>query len=146
MVENNATYHPNGRFYYLARPRILKYFPNFYQSFGSLIFLAFLILYFILMIIFICYDRQYTTQEGLLEYIKREIVKNFFPYAKNKDDILEKLIPTQMNLNFKPLNKFGPNARNTQKDKILQTLEPDKDDKLTLRHNRRIKNSLDREV
>ena len=133
MIPNNATYHPNGRFYYLGRPRILKWFPNYYQSFGSLIFLACLIFYFIYMIICLCYDSQYTDQEGLLEYIKREIVKNFFPYAKNKDEILEKLIPTQMNLDFKPEMKFGPEARIPPAERIGSTLN---NDKLTLKKNR----------
>ncbi len=122
IIPNNATYHPNGRFYYIARPRILKWFPNYYQSYGSLVFLAFFIFYIFFLIICICYDSQYTSQEGLLEYIKREIVKNFFPYAKNKDDILEKLIPSKMNLEFKPEIKFGPEARINPNDRILSTL------------------------
>ena len=138
MIENNATYHPNGRFYYLARPRILKWFPNYYQSFGSLLFLGFFVIYIFMMIISICYDQQFTSQEGLLEYIKREIVKNFFPYAKNKDVILEKLIPTQMNLDFKPEIKFGPNS-NSQKGKKRSPVDPDifedEDKKMTLRDN-----------
>ena len=145
MVQNNATYHPNGRFYYLARPRILKWFPNYYQSYGSLIFLAFLAFYFIMMIISLCYDHQYTSQEGLLEYIKREIVKNFFPYAKNKDIILEKLIPTQMNIDFKPENKFGPNAKNNiQREKMISKFGQDveEDNKMTLRKNKGRKNNI----
>ena len=126
IIPNNATYHPNGRFYYLARPRILKYFPNYYQSYGSLIFLVFLVLYFIYMIICICYDSQFTNQEDLLNYIKEEIVKNFYPYAKNKKRIVEKLIPTKMNVDFQPEIKFGPNAKVLPKDRILSTLNEGK--------------------
>ena len=140
IIPNNATYHPNGRFYYLARPRILKWFPNYYQSYGSLIFLIFLILYFIYMIICICYDLQFTSQEDLLNYIKEEIVKNFYPYAKNKKRIVEKLIPTKMNVDFQPEIKFGPNAKALPKDRVLSTINAgkitEKERMLTINKNR----------
>ena len=143
MIPNNATYHPNGRFYYLARPRILKYFPNYYKCYGSLIFLIFFLFYVFSLIIFICYDKKYTSQEGLLDYIKKEIVKNFFPYAKNKKDILEKLIPTKMNLDFKPEIKFGPKAKDNPANRVLETFGEEgineKLNKLTL-NKRNIKN------
>ena len=58
IIKNNATYHPNGRFYYVLRPRIIKYLPNFYNSMGSLIFLGFFALYLFLLIIFLCYDSK----------------------------------------------------------------------------------------
>ena len=124
LIPNNATYHPNGRFFYLFRPRILKWMANYYQAVGSLIILGSLLLYFLLIIICILYDRQFTSKEDLLDYIKKEIVKNFYPYAKNKDFILEKLIPTKMNVDFNPENKFGPKAKLTT-DKRLATLEED---------------------
>ena len=124
LIPNNATYHPNGRFFYLFRPRILKWMANYFQAVGSLIILGSLLLYFLLIIICICYDRQFTTKEDLLDYIKKEIVKNFYPYAKNKDFILEKLIPTKMNVDFNPENKFGPNAKQTT-NRNLATLEDD---------------------
>ena len=141
IVQNNATYHPNGRFFYLARPRVLKYFPNYYQSFGSLVFLICFILYIIYLIICICYDSQYTSQEELLDYIKKEIVKNFYPYAKNKDVIVEKLVPTKMNVDFQPEIKFGPKAKLTATERAeLNANDQDnlnqKIDKLTLRDNK----------
>ena len=82
MIKNNATYHPNGRFYYLLRPRIIKYLPNFINSMGSLIFLAIFAIYIFLLIIFLSYDSRLTEKEILLDSIKEEIIKNFYPYAK----------------------------------------------------------------
>ena len=140
IVQNNATYHPNGRFFYLARPRVLKHLPNYYQSFGSLIFLGCFIFYLIYMIICLCYDQQYTSQEELLDYIKKEIVKNFYPYAKNKDVIVEKLIPTQMNVDFKPEIKFGIKGKQTITERMGLTTNGEdlneKIEKLGLKDNR----------
>jgi len=149
LIPNNATYHPNGRFFYLLRPRILKWFPNYYQSFGSLIFLGSLVFYIFLIIICICYDRQFTTKEGLLDYIKKEIVKNFYPYAKNKEFILEKLIPTKMNVDFNPDIKFGPKPKLTPTERALVTLEDDDDKisekKIYLKNNRNKNDHADEE-
>ena len=140
IVDNNVTYHPNGRFFYLGRPRVLKWLPNYYQAFGSLIFLGCFIFYLIYMLICICYDQQFTSQEELLDYIKKEIVKNFYPYAKNKDVIVEKLIPTKMNVDFQPDIKFGPKAKLTATDRAALSTNGqninEKNDNLMLKKNR----------
>ena len=150
MIKNNATYHPNGRFYYLFRPRIIKYLPNFINSVGSLIFLIFFVIYIFLLIIVLCYDSKLTEKEILLNSIKEEIVKNFYPYAKNIENIYKKLIPTQMNIkDFKPEIKFGPDANTlvnnnpTKRDLMNPTqTEEEKNDKLTLKTNiNKIENS-----
>jgi len=92
------------------------------------------------MIICICYDLQFTSQEYLLNYIKEEIVKNFYPYAKNKKRIVEKLIPTKMNVDFQPEIKFGPNAKALPKDRVLSTINAgkitEKERMLTINKNR----------
>jgi hypothetical protein len=111
IIKNNATYHPNGRFYYLLRPRIIKYLPNFINSLGSLVLIVAFCIYLFLTIIFLCYDSRLQEKEILLNSIKEEIIKNFYPYAKNIEAIYKKLVPTQMNIkDFKPEIKFGPEA------------------------------------
>ena len=142
IIKNNATYHPNGRFYYLFRPRILKYFPNFYQSMGSLILIIMFGIYLFLLFIVLCYDSRLTEKEILLDSIKEEIIKNFYPYAKNIDAIYKRLVPAQMSIkDFKPEIKFGPeaNANNNPTGRSLLNVtksnDIDKMDKLTLKTN-----------
>ena len=143
IIKNNATYHPNGRFYYLLRPRIIKYLPNFINSLGSLVLIVAFCIYLFLTIIFLCYDSRLQEKEILLNSIKEEIIKNFYPYAKNIEAIYKKLVPTQMNIkDFKPEIKFGPEANtniitNTKKNLITSTQGEDgeKTEKLTLRTN-----------
>ena len=75
IIPNNATFTDSGRFYYLFRPQIFKYPPNFIESRGSLILLIFFGIYIILVISLACYDRKYTDREGLLDFIKEEIIR-----------------------------------------------------------------------
>ena len=120
MIKNNATYHPNGRFYYALRPRIIKYIPNFYQSMGSLMFLIFLGVYIFLLIIFLCYDSKLSEKEILLDSIKEEIIKNFYPYAKNVEAIYKRLISNEISIkNFQPEIKFGPEANLPPTKRVL---------------------------
>ena len=145
MIKNNATYHPNGRFYYLFRPRILKYFPNFYQSMGSLVLLIMIAIYIFLLLIVLCYDSRLTEKEILLDSIKEEIIKNFYPYARNIDAIYKRLVPSTMSIkDFNPEIKFGPDANAiinpTKRNLMTSTQGNDIDkidnmDKLTLKTN-----------
>ena len=93
LVKNNASFVIDGRFYYLFRPQIFKYLPNFIGSKGSLIFLVFFILYMILVVFLACYDRKYTDRETVLDFIKKEIVKISLHYQKDKDYLAEQMIP-----------------------------------------------------
>ena len=93
LIKNNASFVVDGRFYYLFRPQIFKYLPNFIGSKGSLIFLVFFISYIFLIIFLACYDRKYTDRETVLDFIKKEIVKITFHYQKDKDYLAEQLIP-----------------------------------------------------
>ena len=134
MIPNNATYHPNGRFYYLFRPRILKYFPNFYTSMGSLVLLAAFIVYLLLLLIFKSYDSRLTEKEILLDSIKEEIIKNFYPYAKNIEAIYKRLVPSDIKIkDFNPEKKFGSNANAVLARRELITQgEDQKTEKLSL--------------
>ena len=117
MIPNNATFKSNGRFFYLFRPQVIKWLPNYYQSFAPLIFFIFLVIYLFLLIAVTCYDKRYTNQEQLLDYIKIEIVKNYYPYSRNKDLIVQRLVPKSMDIEIpgeeKDKNKF------TTKRKII---------------------------
>ena len=152
MIKNNATYHPNGRFYYLFRPRILKYFPNFYQSMGSLVLIIMFCIYLFLLLIVLCYDSRLTEKEILLDSIKEEIIKNFYPYAKNIDAIYKRLVPSTMNIkDFNPEIKFGPGANvnynPTRRNLLTSTQDNDVDklDRLTLKTNVKVEEEKNNE-
>ena len=102
IIPNNATFTDSGRFYYLFRPQIFKYPPNFIESRGSLILLIFFGIYIILVISLACYDRKYTDREGLLDFIKEEIIRVNSHYKKNKEDIIKKTIPNKLGNEYDP--------------------------------------------
>jgi hypothetical protein len=83
FVPNNATFHPNGRFFYLGRPKIFLFFPNYLKSVGGFLFLALLFLYLLFLTILILYDKKFSSQEALIEYIKEETVKLHLHYIKS---------------------------------------------------------------
>ena len=103
IIPNNATFTDSGRFYYLFRTQIFKYPPNYIESRGSLILLAFLALYIILVISLACYDRKYTDMEVVLDFIKEEIVRVDSHYKRNKEDLVKKTIPNNLG------NEYDPN-------------------------------------
>ena len=82
---NNATFRTNNRFFYLKRPRILKFIPNYGKSWGFLLFLALLGAYLIFLCILAIYDSQYRNKEALLEYIKEEVIQFSLHYKKQED-------------------------------------------------------------
>ena len=119
FVPNNATFHCNGRFFYLMRPKIFLFFPNYLKSLGGLIFLILLILYLMFLTILKLYDKKFTDQEAFLEYLKEEIVDLFLHYKKPEDKIKEKeeknLIPNRLKKKYNHRNFFdnrdyGPNG------------------------------------
>ena len=85
FVANNATFKTNNRFFYLKRPRILKFAPNYTKSLGVLIFLILLVLYIIFLYIFAIYDLKTRKRESLLEYIKEEVILFSLHYKKDED-------------------------------------------------------------
>ena len=95
FVKNNASFVIDGRFYYLFRPQIFKYLPNFVGSKGSLIFLVFFVLYMFLVVILACYDRKYTDRETVLDFIKKEIAKITLHYQKDRDYLADQLVPNE---------------------------------------------------
>ena len=113
LIENNASFVVDGRFYYLFRPQIFKHLPNFIGSKGSLIFLVFFILYMFLVVILACYDRKYTDRETVLDFIKKEIVKITLHYQKDSDELAEQMIPNH----FK--NKYDHNYFESRKKKYI---------------------------
>ena len=102
IIPNNATFTDSGRFYYLFRTQIFKYPPNYIESRGSLILLAFLALYIILIISLACYDRKYTDMETVLDFIKEEIVRVNSHYRKDKEDLIKKTIPNNLGHGYDP--------------------------------------------
>ena len=85
LVPNNATFKTNNRFFYLKRPRILKFFPNYTKSWGVFLFIALLALYLIILSILSIYDSKYRNKEALLEYIKEEVIQFSLRYKKEED-------------------------------------------------------------
>ena len=125
FVPNNATFHCNGRFFYLMRPKIFLFFPNYLKSLGGLIFLALLLLYFLFLTILKLYDKKFSNQEAFLEYLKSEIVDLFLHYKKPEDKIKEReeknLIPNRLKKQYNHRNFFdnrdyGPNVMTSGED------------------------------
>ena len=85
FVPNNATFKTNNRFFYIRRPRILKYFPNYPRSWGFILFIFLLGLYILMLCILAIYDSKYRNKEALLEYIKSEVIEFSLHYKKNED-------------------------------------------------------------
>ena len=117
FVPNNATFHTNGRFFYLARPKIFFFAPNYLNSYGGFLFAALVFLYILFMIIFTIYDKKFTNQEALIEYIKEEVVNLYLHYVKEKDK--NKFIPNRLrneydHMNFIDNKDLGPAAYNNQ--------------------------------
>ena len=148
IIPNNATFTDSGRFYYLFRPQIFKHGPNFIESKGSLILLIFFGLYAILVVSLACYDRKYTDQEALLDFIKEEIVRVDSHYKKNKEDAIKKTIPNKLGNAYDPeffggrkkmyngprgfdgAMATGEDIINNELDLDMLNLFKDKDDKL----------------
>ena len=85
FVPNNATFKTNNRFFYIKRPRILKFFPNYFKSWGVILFICLLGLYILMLCILAIYDSKYRNKEALLEYIKSEVIEFSLHYKKNED-------------------------------------------------------------
>ena len=85
FVPNNATFKTNNRFFYLKRPRILKFIPNYFKSWGVFLFIALLLLYLIILSILSIYDSKYRNKEALLEYIKDEVIQFSLHYKKEEE-------------------------------------------------------------
>ena len=115
FVPNNATFHVNGRFFYLMRPRIYKFVPNYLNSYGGFLFLAILFLYIVFITILTLYDKHFTNQEALLEYIKVEVSNLFKHYKTEEEKRNINYIPNRLgkkydHRDFKETRDYGPNA------------------------------------
>ena len=108
LVENDAKFKVNNRFFYLKRPRLFKYKGNYSNNKGFFIIGGSIGLYLVLTIIFSIYDYQTFKQEGLLEFLKKEIVRVFLPYTDKitKEALIANLVP-KFNPGINPSDKFG---------------------------------------
>ena len=127
FVPNNATFHTNGRFFYLLRPKIFFFFPNYLQSVGGFLFLILLVLYLTFLSIFTIYDKEFSDQVALIEYIKEEVVDLFLHYHKEEDKNKNNYIPNKLrnrydHREFKNNRDYGP-AGYTEGITSNQTLE-----------------------
>ena len=85
FVPNNATFKTNNRFFYLKRPRILKFIPNYFKSVGVYLFFLLIAIYIIILCILSVYDSKYRNKEALLEYIKEEVIQYSLHYKSDED-------------------------------------------------------------
>ena len=113
FVPNNATFHTNGRFFYLMRPRIFFFGPNYFNSYGGFLFLALIVFYIIFINIFSIYDIKFSSQLALIEYIKEQVVNLYLHYKKEKDK--KKYIPNKLrnpydHRNYIDTRDLGPAA------------------------------------
>ena len=119
MVDNNLTYHTKSRFFYLSRPRVFINWKNYRTNKFFYLLLILMLLYFVLFIIVKKYDKAYFAQEGLIEYLKREILKSFLIYNKDEDKILNALVPTGFKPGIKAKKVFGTNHNYTKNKKDI---------------------------
>ena len=118
FVPNNATFDPNGRFFYLLRPRIFLFFPNYLKAIGGFLFLILLFFYLLFLTILILYDKRFTNQEGHIEFIKEETVNNLVLYYRKEKD-KNKYIPNNLrnpynHRDFRERREMGPSVYNSE--------------------------------
>ena len=92
-IDNDITFNTAGRFFYVQRPQIFKYYPNYIDNIGFWICVFFLLLYIILVLIVNCLDQKHFRHKGMLEFLKMEIIRNHFPYNKPDSKEIMKLMP-----------------------------------------------------
>ena len=121
FIENNPTFTVENRFFYIKRPQVMKWFPNYTNNKAFFILGGFIGLYLLLVIILSCYDNRYFQQESLLEFLKKEIIKANLAYVEDKEEKAVKAVPIAFNPDPQGLLKKNLN------DGILVT-----DDKLNI--------------
>ena len=92
-IDNDITFNTAGRFFYIQRPQIFKYYPNYIDNIGFWICVFFLLLYIILVLIVNYLDQKHFRHKGMLEFLKMEIIRNHFPYNKPDSKEIMKLMP-----------------------------------------------------
>ena len=123
IIDNNMTFHTNERFFYLFRTQIFKYFPNYMNNVVFWIWVALMIVYVLFVVIFAIKEIKIYDNEGMLEFIKLEIIQNYFPYMDYTSDDVRKLIPNA----FKAKTKGGVDAVN-EKGFVIEDNEDDDDE------------------
>ena len=83
LIDYNAT-KVKGRFFYVLRTELLNCNWNYKGNFGFIVFLILIIAYALLSMVLGCYDNIYFVKETLLESLKEELLKSFFPYRSRK--------------------------------------------------------------
>ena len=121
LIENNAEFKVNNRFFYLKRPRVFKWKGNYSNNKGFFIIGGSIGLYIILTIILSIYDYQTFKQEGLLDFLKREIVRVFLPYTDKitKEALIANLVP-KFNPGINPSNKFGKEHEEQNDENLIK--------------------------
>ena len=135
-IDNDITFNTAGRFFYVQRPQIFKYYPNYIDNSGFWICVFFLLLYIVLMLIVRCLDQKYFRQKGMLEFLKVEIIRNYFPYNKPNSKEIMKLVPNafkkyneQTNKPFVNVNNNIPKMfKHTNDNKIIEDINEDNND------------------
>ena len=107
FVENKVKFTVNNRFFYIRRPQVMKWWPNYTSNRAFFIIGGFVGLYVFLVFVLTLYDNRYFRQESLLEFLKREIIRVALPYMKDKDKEINRLVPTGFNPGIKATRLFG---------------------------------------
>ena len=118
--ENKMEFHVLNRFFYLRRPQVFKYWPNYTSNYAFFILGGFIGLYIVLVIILSLYDMRYFRQESLLEFLKREIVRVFLPYNHNKEVEINKRVPSGFAPGIKPTLVFNSSNIKSRRAQLEQ--------------------------
>ena len=93
LIPNNVEFVVDGRFFYIKKYMIFKYWPNYRTNVAFIIIASILLLFLFSCLFYWIYDYSYFSQKSLLEFLKREIVKVHMPYLLQNNLNVNELIP-----------------------------------------------------
>ena len=93
LIPNIVEFEVDGRFFYITKYMIFKYWPNYKSNYAFIMISIFLGLFLFACLFYWLYDYSFFNQKSLLEFLKREIVKVHMPYVAQSKQNINELIP-----------------------------------------------------
>jgi hypothetical protein len=95
--ENHMDFVIDSRFFYLKRPQLFKYVPNYTTNYAFYSMIALFAVMILFWVILGCYDYKKYNRQFILSQLKKEIMKQLIPYKKDDDKnvIAKTMVPHQ---------------------------------------------------
>ena len=93
LIPNEVEFVVDGRFFYLKKHMIFKYWPNYQTNEAFICIMLFLGLFLFSCLIYWLYDFNFFNQKSLLEFLKKEIIRVHLPYLIQNNVNVNELIP-----------------------------------------------------